>query len=88
MPSGSCSPRELCARLERQALVFHLLSNTKDQNFLYVVVFYTDSCSYDKSIFILLLNRNYCNPGLVHNFNVRQYVSSIVVKRIRSQPLC
>jgi hypothetical protein len=40
---------------------------------------------YEKSRFILLLHRNISR--LVYNHNTRQYVSSIVVKRMRSKAL-
>jgi hypothetical protein len=56
-----------------------------DRNFLYVAVFYKDSCLYEKSTFILHLYRNI--SGLVYNINIRQYASGIAVKRMRFQAL-
>ena len=56
-----------------------------EQNFLYGVVFYKDSCFYEKFTFILHLYSN--SSGFVYNINIRQYVSSIVVKRMRFQAL-
>ena len=56
-----------------------------DQNFLYVEVYHTDNCFYEKSTFILHLSTNDYIRGLVYNLNTGQYVSSIVVKRMRSQ---
>jgi hypothetical protein len=56
-----------------------------EQKFLYIAVFYKGSRFYEKSTFPLHLYRNI--SGLVYNLNIRQYVSSIVVKRMRSQAL-
>jgi hypothetical protein len=56
-----------------------------EKNFLYNAVFYEDSTFYVKSTFILHLYRNI--SGLVYNLNIRQYVSSILAKRMRSQAL-
>jgi hypothetical protein len=66
---------------------FPPIVETKDQNFLYVAAFYTDNCFYEKSTIILHLYRNYYIPGLVHNLNTRQYVSSIAVQRMRTQAI-
>jgi len=56
-----------------------------DQNFLYIEVFNKDNSFYEKSTFILHLYRTI--SGLVYNLNIRQYVSSIVVKIMSSQAL-
>jgi hypothetical protein len=64
---------------------FSHIVQTMDRNFLYVAVFYKDSCFYEKSTFILHLYSNI--SGLIYNINIRQYVSSIAVKRMRFQAL-
>ena len=56
-----------------------------EQNFLNAAMFYKDSSVYEKSTFIIQLYRNI--TGLVYRLNIRQYVSSLVVKRMRSQAL-
>jgi hypothetical protein len=56
-----------------------------EQDFLYIVVFYNNSSFYEKSTFILYLYTNI--SGLVYNLNIWQYVSSIVVKKMRFQAL-
>jgi hypothetical protein len=56
-----------------------------EQNFLYIAMFYKDSTFYEKSAIIIQLYWNI--TGLVYRLNIRQYVSSIVVKRMRSQAL-
>jgi hypothetical protein len=53
--------------------------------FPFIAVFYKDNSFYENSTFILHLYRDI--SGLVYNLNIRQYVSSRVVKRMRSQAL-
>ena len=65
--------------------MFSTYCTTMQQNFLYVDVFYKDRSFYEKSTFILHFYRNI--SGLVYNLNIRQYVSSIALKRMRSQAL-
>jgi hypothetical protein len=56
-----------------------------EQNFLYTAVFYIDSSFYEKSTVILHWYWNI--SGFVYNINITQYVSSIDVKRMKSQAL-
>jgi len=55
-----------------------------EQNFLYTAMFYKDNSFYEKSAFIVQWYKNI--PGLVYGLILR-YVSSIAVKRMRSQAL-
>jgi hypothetical protein len=49
-------------------------------------LFYTGNCFCKKSTFILHFYRNYIF-GVVYILNIRQYVSSIVIKGIKSQAI-
>jgi hypothetical protein len=64
----------------------YIIPITMEQNSCYAAVFYRDSCSYEKSKFILHLHRNYISRP-VYSLNIRQYVSITVLKRMRSPAL-
>jgi hypothetical protein len=52
------------------------------KNNLYVAVFYTDSCFYEKSTFILYLYRNDYISGLVHNVGVVTFITVRVLNNL------
>jgi len=54
-----------------------------DENSLYVVVFYTVNCFYEKSTLILHLHSYDYISRLVYSLNIRQYVSIIVLNGMR-----
>jgi len=60
---------------------------TTYKNFLHVAVFYMEKCFYQKSTFILHLHSYDYFSRLVYSLNIRQYVSIIVLKRMRTQAL-
>jgi len=52
--------------------MFPPILETKEQYFLYIAVFYTDSCFYEKSTLIIHLYRNDHISGLAYNLNILQ----------------
>ena len=60
---------------------------TTDQNSLYVAMFYTNNCFYEKSTFILHSHSNDYISRLVYSLNIREYTAIIVLKRMTSREL-